>query len=249
MKTNPFRVVLGLRVRHRILCVQIKKGFIFIGHYRAIDISRIMKNVRTVEEMILESLKEIMDLPFIGSIGSNMNQSKLVFPKGDGIHVSKKRVSEQEARLLFIKQFEKYGNGFYSIEAPTLAKYKFSVQAKGTRSGNIDVCIYGIDGERKHLIEFKALNPDQQSFNKDFDKLMNDAEGLTNFFVHVITNSNKRTFSSIEKKFENANEHAIQKKRNGQSQVITYLCDIGGKNITKYALNVSGTTKVIVFPK
>lgn len=208
-----------------------------------------MKNVRTVEEMIIESLKEIINLPYIGSIDSNMNQSKLVFPKMDGIHVSRKRVSEQEARILFIKQFEKYGDGFYSIESPTLAKYKFSVQAKGMRSGNNDVCIYGIDGNRKHLVEFKALNPDQQSFNKDFDKLMNDAEGLTNFFVHVITNSNRRTFPSIEKKYKNANNYAIKKKHNGQSQLIIYLCDMGEKNITKYALNINGTTKISVFQK
>ena len=208
--------------------------------------SGFMKNVITVEEMILESLKEMVELPYIGSIGLNTNQSKFVFPAMNGNGLPRRRVSEQEARILFIKQFEKYGDGFYSIEAPTFAKYTFSAQAKGARSGNVDVCVYGTDSKRKHLIEFKALNPGQQCFNKDFDKLVNDAEGFTNYFVHVIINSNKRTLPSIKKKYDNAYKYAIQKKYDSHSHLIIFLCDMGKRMIKKYDLNVNSTTDIIV---
>jgi hypothetical protein len=207
-----------------------------------------------LEDLIRESLQEIVNLPVEPVIPDNKviatnPGSKLIFPiTRDG----ETRISEQEARFLFVHKLEQDNNAqcLYSVEAPTKKLYRFSGDGAPTiddqrgESGNIDVCLHDKNGEREYLIEFKALNPEQMSYSKDFLKLICDEDNaqLTNYFVHVIKNSNKRTIPSIEDKYNLAIENA-QKQAQAQphplkqSKLVIFLCDMGKKEITKYIWN------------
>ena len=153
--------------------------------------------MKKVEELIVATLKDMIDMQSI-TTANNETKSKLVYPvKRDGTT----RISEQEARFLFVKHVDLSTEYFYSIEVPTKREFMFTGETP--LSGNVDVCLYE-NGKRKHLIEFKALNPDQRSFSKDFEKLFNDEDGLDNYFVHILKNTNRATIPSIEDKYRKA---------------------------------------------
>ncbi|GAB6394027.1 MAG: hypothetical protein MdMp024_0339 [Bacteroidales bacterium] len=207
--------------------------------------------MKNVEDLIVESLVNVADLCFIkdGRCINNVTnpmKNNLVFPEYcNGTNKGTRRVSEQEARFLFVQAVEQDKQFLYSVEAPTKEKYRFSgdgapkIDPDG-QAGNIDACLYDSNRNRKHLIEFKALNPTPDSYSKDFLKLICDEDNdkLTNYFVQVIENSDKGTFKSIEDKYkgaiENAQEQAKIKNKN-QSHLVIFLCDMGKRVITKYS--------------
>jgi hypothetical protein len=113
-----------------------------------------------IDKLIITSLSELSKLACIKDTVQT-SKSKLVFPvKRDEKRT--RRVSEQEARFLLVQQLEKSEQTKYqyAVEAPTMQTYRF--KGKGRRSGNIDLCIYE-NGKRTSLIEFKALNPSENS--------------------------------------------------------------------------------------
>ncbi len=65
----------------------------------------------------------------------------------------------------------------------------------------IDLSIHNDKFERIALIEFKALNPDESAFTKDFCKLSNEPSCLT-FFVMIVKSHKDGTIKSIHKKIE-----------------------------------------------
>lgn len=185
-----------------------------------------------LEELILDSLKEVIELRCIKDVNKETT-NRLVYPQKRS---DLTRVSEQESRFLFIKKIENDSDFFYSVEAPTKEKYYFTGKEENKRSGNFDVCLYGDDNKRKHLLEFKAMNPKSASYEKDFEKLIKDENGLTNYFIQVIINSNTGTLPSIEKKYNNAILYAIDKNKanKNKSILVIFICDIGKKRILKY---------------
>jgi len=186
-----------------------------------------------VENLILDSLKEVIELKCIKD-ANNETTNRLVYPqKRDDL----KRVSEQESRFLFIKKIENESKFFYSVEAPTKEKYYFTGKEENKKSGNFDVCLYGEDKKRKHLLEFKAMNPPVASYEKDFKKLIKDEDGLTNYFIQVIINRDNGTLLNIEKKYNKAIQYAVKNNddNKNKSKLVIYLCDIGlKKSILRY---------------
>lgn len=184
-----------------------------------------------IEKLILESLKEVINLKCISDTNKK-TKNKLVYPTKRN---DKNRISEQEARFLFVQKIEKKNDFFYSVEAPTKEKYIFTGKEGNERSGNFDVCLYDENKQRKHLIEFKALNPENASYNKDFVKLIKDENGLTNYFIQVINNTNTGTLPNIEKKYNEALEYAKKNDLKNQSELVIFLCVIGNnKAVYKY---------------
>jgi hypothetical protein len=188
----------------------------------------------TIEEMIEAAFKELLQTDCIGQLvkfGSN-----LVFPTQR--EKESARISEQEMRFLFVKQLEKQNEFVYAVEAPTAKKYKFSgdgapkIDEVNGQSGNVDICLYDKLNISRLVsqIEFKALNPKQDSYSKDFLKLMCDEAGLTNYFVHIIKNSDNGTFSNIERKYKIAAECAPEQF----SKMKIFLCDMGKQTINVY---------------
>lgn len=134
--------------------------------------------------------------------------SRLIFPcYSKTYRKGMRRISEQELRFVFIEQFtqyceEKNWDAYYSVETPTEWKYKFSGEEfphktddGSGQSAMIDVCIHNNSGERICLIEFKAGNPDEFCYLKDFVKL-NEEQGLC-FFIQLLEKQGGRTQDSI----------------------------------------------------
>lgn len=189
--------------------------------------------MNNLEDFINSSILEFLDLPCITVLKTETN-SRLVFPiKRDG----KRRVSEQEIRLLFIQQIENNSSFNYSLEVPTRERYKFI--GSNDRSASFDLCLYE-NGERKHLFEFKALNPKQSSYSKDFEKLIMDETDLMNFFIQVIESSNKETIPNIEQKYKTALEHVKIKYNSIRPCLKIFLCDMKTKIVYKYEVDKNG---------
>lgn len=131
------------------------------------------------------------------------SQSRIIFPKySEQYRDSETRISEQELRFIFVEQFNKYceanqWNAYYSVETPTEEKYVFSKEhikvvpykadgkEKTGQSAMIDLSIHNDKFDRIALIEFKALNPEESAFAKDFCKLSNEPTCLT-FFIMIV---------------------------------------------------------------
>ncbi|RHK48881.1 hypothetical protein DW064_06280 [Segatella copri] len=147
------------------------------------------------------------------------SQSRIIFPKySEQYRDSETRISEQELRFIFVEQFNKYcennsWNAYYSVETPTEEKYVFSKEhikvvpykadgkEKTGQSAMIDLSIHNDKFDRIALIEFKALNPEESAFAKDFCKLSNEPTCLT-FFVMIVKNHDNGTITNIHKKIE-----------------------------------------------
>ena len=111
--------------------------------------------------------------------------SYLIFP------IRQKIVSEQEARFLFAQELE-YTKKFYSIETPTIKKYKFSKKAKSLSSGSIDLCIHeNKQLKRDIIVEFKAH---ACNCKKDFEKLLTEKEN--GLFFHLLNNVDMGTLNN-----------------------------------------------------
>lgn len=188
-----------------------------------------------MERLIIASLKELFELSCIADTKSE-NMNKLVLPIKRDKTI---RISEQEARFLLVKQLEKevQTRFQYSVESPTAKPYCFT--GKGERSGNIDLCIYD-KGKRSNLIEFKAMNPKQSSYTKDFEKLFCDESNLVNYFIQILENTNNATIPNIERKYRKAIENIRQKQTVFQSSLKIFICDIGKKSIMKYEIDKNG---------
>lgn len=151
--------------------------------------------------------------------------SRILFPKyssGDT------RISEQELRFIFVEQFYAYINNdenkekspelinlYYSVETPTEKKYIFSKDKGGPKvddkgvSARTDLTIYEKEGDKftkKALIEFKALNPVIENYEKDFCKLKEEKPSLK-YFIQIIKNRDKGTIDSIADKIKNKNKN------------------------------------------
>lgn len=186
-----------------------------------------------VEELIIASLKELLDLRCITNLNSD-TKSKLVYPlKRDGT----RRISKQEAKTIFVKHLEQTNGYYYSIKAPTRKEYVSTGSIPAL--GSIDVCLYE-DGKRKHLIEFKALNPRQDSYSIAFEKLYSDEEDLDNYFIHLLQKTNKGTILNVESKYIEAIENVREKYTTFQSRLKIFLCEIEEKKITLYDIDEDG---------
>jgi len=188
----------------------------------------------SIEKMINTAFEELLQIDCIGQ--PIQFGSKLVFPtRREGKDA---RVSEQEIRFLFVKQLEKQNHFVYAVEVPTAKKYRFTgvgapkIDETDGQSGNVDVCLYDKSNisHLVSLIEFKALNPKQDSYSKDFLKLMCDEEGLTSYFVQVIHNSDGKTVPNIEEKYR----IAARCVKEPISRLKIFLYDIGKKTIRIY---------------
>lgn len=170
-------------------------------------------HIQTIIQDTFEALKDAYEHQKEGyDHKPNKPFSRIVFPKySDG----ETRLSEQELRFIFVEEFNKYCaschlDWYYSVETPTVYKYKFSDKGnkiepmrddeKG-QSAMVDLAIHDAEFNRIALIEFKALNPDKLCFLKDFVKLENEPDVLTYFLMYV-KSYDKGTIKSLKSKIE-----------------------------------------------
>ena len=147
----------------------------------------------------------------------NNNSSRIIFPLKRESKDKKEefRISEQELRFVFVEEFNKYcsknWDAYYSVETPTSKRYDFSnkempckVDYPNGQSAMVDFSIFLKEQDkltRVALIEFKALNPDKQSYMKDYVKLLNEDQKFV-YFIMIVKSANDRTIKSIAEKIK-----------------------------------------------
>jgi hypothetical protein len=208
---------------------------------------------KNVEDLIIASLTE---LKTIGSESdATRTTSNLIFPQYYvGKHQHTVRISEQEARFLFVRQLEtdKTHSFYYAVEAPTKKAYQFSENKKKIdpvmkdtgQSGNIDVCLFVYNEEnkkfqRKHLIEFKFGNSEQENYSTDLLKLLFDDDGLTNYFFNIVSVKDllkRNTKPSIEKKYSAAINAYIDIEQTKSKDLRFFLFNINDGRLIQYRI-------------
>lgn len=175
-----------------------------------------------------------------------MAESLIIFPK---YRNGTDRISEQELRFIFIEQFYKrrfkslkeekdWPNLYYSVEVPSTKGYIFSKDGykvfenpKEGVSARTDLVIYTKKGNqviREALIEFKALNPGNANYQKDFFKLENeDKDDTLKYFIQIIKNCDNDTIDSLKGKTA----------RKTPDTIYRCWCLENGKEITNSIIN------------
>ena len=121
----------------------------------------------------------------------------LVFPrKRDGTL----RISEQEAKLLFVQQLTVDKRYCFSVETPTGETY----QQKGQTpiSARVDLTMFGLDRKPVAHIELKAHNCTVEAIRKDLEKLLR--ERTTGMWFHTLHRADSRTLDTLIGKFKSA---------------------------------------------
>lgn len=181
-----------------------------------------------VEELIIETFKKAVNMIEENKKYTSLSgKPKIIYPcYSQELGSGETRISEQEIKQLFIQTLIEDQNDFYfSVETPTGNRYgDFSSDnpkvycdknEENGRSACLDLCIHDLNKDksnkkkfiRKHLIEFKANNPDEKDIKKDFLKLFleeQEQEQLDNYFIHILDSATNNTIKSIKRKYYNS---------------------------------------------
>ena len=177
----------------------------------------VKKHIDVIIENTFNTISEVyrtqMENQKIGT--HNNKSSRIIFPLKRESKDKKEefRISEQELRFVFVEEFNKYcsenWDAYYSVETPTSKRYDFSNKEKPCKvdypkgqSAMVDFSIFLKEQDkltRVALIEFKALNPDKQSYMKDYVKLLNEDQKFV-YFIMIVKSANNRTIKSIADK-------------------------------------------------
>jgi len=121
----------------------------------------------------------------------------LVFPsKRDGTL----RISEQEAKLLFVQHLTVDRRYCFSVETPTGETYQ--QKGKTPISARVDLTMFGPDRKPVAHIELKAHNCTVEAIRKDLEKLLR--ERTTGMWFHTLHRADSRTLDRLIGKFKSA---------------------------------------------
>lgn len=185
----------------------------------------VKKHIDVIIENTFNTISEVyrtqMENQKIGTY--NNNSSRIIFPLKRESKDKKEefRISEQELRFVFVEEFNKYcsenWDAYYSVETPTSKRYDFSnkenpckVDDSEGQSAMVDFSIFLKEQDkltRVALIEFKALNPDKQSYMKDYVKLLNEDQKFV-YFIMIVKSANDRRIKSIAEKIKASYDNA-----------------------------------------
>ena len=179
--------------------------------------------VENTFKTIIEVYRTQKENQKIGTNNNSSSSSRIIFPLKRESKDNKEefRISEQELRFVFVEEFNKYcqkkWDAYYSVETPTSKRYDFSnkdnpckVDYSNGQSAMVDFSIFLKEQDkltRVALIEFKALNPDKQSYMKDYVKLLNEDQKFV-YFIMIVKSANDRTIKSIAEKIKASYDNA-----------------------------------------
>ena len=216
-------------------------------------INHIIENTFKVLQYVYENQKENQNANNTGV--SKPKRSRIIFPEYRVNH--EPRLSEQELRFIFVEQFNKYcseneecAKWYYSVETPTKKAYKFSEkgnknykpqQIDGGQSAMIDLSIHDANFNRIALIEFKAHNPKDACFTKDFLKLreeqVTDNNPLTYFIMYVESYDG----TSIKRLNEKIEEPSYTPDKKYKSEHTKFYCYALSGNQKKWIISKDKT--------
>jgi len=203
-----------------------------------------MENDTSIEKLIEKSLKGLSKIGEENAIRQDA-ESRLIFPiYYHGDNAEKNRMSEQEARFLFVRELENQDEFYYSVETPTEEKYRgFASKnpelSEDGRSGAIDVTLYDRKGKRVALVEFKYGASEKADIEKDFLKLLVDNSKIElNYFIHIVEKLGDELLKSIKDKYtkslESLKDKLIEKDK---SEFKIFLFAVEPKKIVIYKVN------------
>ena len=145
------------------------------------------------------------------------SQYGLIFPsKRDGTL----RISEQEAKLLFVQHLTVDRRYCFSVETPTGETYQ--PKGKTPISARVDLTIFGSDRKPLAHIELKAHSCTVEAIRKDLEKLLR--ERTTSMWFHTLNRAGGRTLDTLIRKFESAFSLLPECLRtNDQSHLIAFF--------------------------
>lgn len=164
--------------------------------------------MNALEEYLEElAIKVCRDLATMYANEKQPSSYGLIFPrKRDG----SLRISEQEAKLLFVQHLTVDKRYCFCVETPTAETYT----QKGTTpmSARVDVTLIGSDRTPIAHVEQKAHNCEIESIRKDLEKLLR--EKATGCWFHTLERADSGTLRSLFAKFRTAfarvTEHVAQ---------------------------------------
>lgn len=173
---------------------------------------------------------------------SQVNESRLVFPD---YTLRGMRVSEQELRFVFIEQLQdllKNYDYFYSVETPTIDKYKFTEQGKNIpcksgkgQSANFDLTIKDKDKNNIAIIEFKANMASEHAYAKDLCKLWNTEEkGDYRYFICLFRKMDKQTIETFERKLKSKDWYDNKDKFESDNKIHVIAQSLSSDDVDYY---------------
>jgi hypothetical protein len=147
------------------------------------------------------------------------HKTPLIFPQYHNTTDYGVRVSEQESRIFFAKNFLDQNIPF-AVEVPTVTKHSFS--GKGKRSGNFDMVTYQSNkNDFDYIIELKAHNVDMEDIRKDFEKMvMSECKCI---WFHTLKNADSGTIPALLEKFDEALKRVIHLTKEKSDWVIAIV--------------------------
>jgi hypothetical protein len=156
-------------------------------------------------EYLEATAKQISD-QLVETYSRTDHEHGLVFPrKRDG----SVRISEQEAKILFVHRALLEQRFCLSVEVPTEETY---IQ-KGTKgiSARVDITLLKKSKQRCAHVEFKAHNGKFEDIRKDLEKLLR--EKATGMWFHTLENTDRGTLKSLVGKFRKSLQSLIDPRR------------------------------------
>ncbi len=181
--------------------------------------------VVNIIEIIKDTDRDIIECYRNSKSGSYAASKKyLIFPP---YRNNKIRVSEQEARFLFVNNLEK-NQVYYSVENPTENAHNFSSKIGNSRSAESDVMIWEIKKGKpsKQLnVEFKAKGvsdkrKDTKFILKDFKKILSEPCG--GLWFHLLESVDSKTITKLFNVFQTTLEKIGEKQY--KKKIIFNIC-------------------------
>jgi len=146
------------------------------------------------------------------------------------------RISEQESKIL-ITQWLQSNQRFYSVETPTREKYRQSGTVE--ISARIDVTVYSERNPSARMlnIELKAGTATDNSFGKDFQKLV--CERVRGLWFHTLTKARHRTWLSLENRICRAIDVVIDHTGSATHVIDFAFCVLQSRTLVEFTIDFS----------
>ena len=171
-----------------------------------------------LDEYLQDLIREVCtDLSRVYQSERQSSEYGLIFPRKRNGSV---RVSEQEAKLLFVQHLTIDKHFLFSVETPTVETYR--QKGKTSMSARVDLTLFRSDRKPVAHIELKAHNCTVEAVRKDLEKLLR--EKTPGIWFHTLHRANRRTIQTLSRKFASAfsllPEHV---RTNNQSYLIAFF--------------------------
>ena len=146
------------------------------------------------------------------------------------------RISEQEAKLLFVQHLTVDRRFAFSVETPTKETYQQT--GKTGMSARVDITLYGRDRRAEAHIELKAHNCPVESIRKDLEKLLR--ERTMGIWFHTLERAGSQTLATLMRKFRDAFSAVAEHVRPNDKSFLMCFAVLESGVLTRKWLRLTG---------